>query len=127
MRINAWRANMANPDAPTAHLRVVEGSAVDCYVEVVPEDDRPVAATSSPPTGEADELPVVARMVVEIRSDGTRTVARGALEDRPSGQCVAVELTPSSPWEMAKGMAKLLLGAPWRRTEGLRRRLRGRG
>jgi len=26
-----------------------------------------------------DELPVVARLVIEIRSDGTRTVARGGL------------------------------------------------
>jgi len=33
-----------------------------------------------------DDLPVVARLVVEIRSDGRRTVARGGIEDRGEGQ-----------------------------------------
>jgi hypothetical protein len=61
---------------------------------------------------DGESLPIVARMVVEIRSDGTRTIARGALDDRVSGQQVAVELTPTSPWEMAKALAKLLLATP---------------
>ena len=34
----------------------------------------------------ADEPPVVARLVVEIRSDGSRTIARGALEDGQLGE-----------------------------------------
>jgi hypothetical protein len=68
--------------------------------QVVPESDAP------------DELPIVARMVVEIRSDGTRTIARGALDDRLNGQQIAVELTPTSPWQMAKGIVKLLWNTP---------------
>jgi hypothetical protein len=61
---------------------------------------------------EADELPVVARLVVEIRSDGTRTVARGAMSDVETGQAVAVELQSGSPWQMAQSLVKALLGMP---------------
>jgi hypothetical protein len=61
---------------------------------------------------EADELPVVARLVVEIRSDGTRTVARGAMSDVESGQAVALELASGSPWQMAQQLVKALLGMP---------------
>lgn len=57
---------------------------------------------------EGSELPVVARLVVEIRSDGTRTIARGALED-PEGHRVAVEAQGTTPWALAKQLA----GALW--------------
>jgi hypothetical protein len=46
---------------------------------------------------EADEPPVVARLVVEIRSDGTRTIARGAIEDAQRGERVAIEARGDSP------------------------------
>jgi hypothetical protein len=59
-----------------------------------------------------EELPVVARLVVEIRSDGTRTVARGAMHDAATGQAVAVELASGSPWQMAQSLLKALLGMP---------------
>jgi hypothetical protein len=58
--------------------------------------------------GEDAELPVVARLVVEIRSDGTRTIARGAIED-PEGIRVAVVASGSTPWALAKQLA----GALW--------------
>jgi len=60
-----------------------------------------------------DELPVVARMVVEIRSDGTRTVARGAVEDLLQGHQVAVEAKAGSPLELSRALAKMLLSAPF--------------
>ena len=59
-----------------------------------------------------DEPPVVARMVVEIRSDGTRTIARGALEDALSGERVAVEAHGSTPMALAASLAKSLFAAP---------------
>jgi len=59
-----------------------------------------------------DELPVVARLVVEIRSDGRRTVARGALEDRTTGQTVAVQARGSTPWSLALGLARSLVRLP---------------
>jgi hypothetical protein len=61
----------------------------------------------------AEELPVVARMVVEIRSDGSRTIARGAVEDRLSDQQVAVEARADSPLELSRALAKMLLSAPF--------------
>jgi hypothetical protein len=61
----------------------------------------------------ADEPPVVARLVVEIRSDGTRTIARGAVEDRLHGEQVAVEASAGSPLELSRALAKMLLSMPF--------------
>lgn len=59
-----------------------------------------------------EDHPVVARMVVEIRSDGSRTVARGALEDLASGERVALEASGGSPAELAAQMLKSLVKLP---------------
>src|SRR5215471_12598605 len=59
------------------------------------------------------EPPVVARLMVEIRSDGSYTIARGAMEDALSGQKVAVEATGSTPLALALSLAKSLATAPW--------------
>lgn len=55
-----------------------------------------------------EELPVVARMVIEIRSDGSRTVARGALEDAVTGQRVAIEAHGSTPIALAMSLTGTL-------------------
>lgn len=60
-----------------------------------------------------EQLPVVARMVVEIRSDGTRTVARGALEDVVTGERVQLEASGSSPVQLAASLASSLLSTPY--------------
>ena len=77
-------------------------------------DDVTVATrdASDVPTDRADELPVVARLVVEIRSDGSRTVARGALEDRTSGQQVAIEAEGASPLALSLQLARALVSLP---------------
>lgn len=62
---------------------------------------------------EHEELPVVARMIVEIRSDGSRTVARGAIEDRLGGQTVGVEARADSPLELSRALVKMVLSAPF--------------
>lgn len=67
---------------------------------------------AAPPTHPDDELPVVARLVVEIRSDGSRTVARGALEDRATGQEVALEARGGTPAELAVALTRQLLAMP---------------
>ena len=54
------------------------------------------------------EPPVVARLVVEIRSDGSRTVARGALEDAQRGERVTVEARGDSPFQLAIALARAL-------------------
>ena len=62
--------------------------------------------------GPPDEPPVVARLMVEIRSDGSRTIARGALQDELSGEQVAIEAKGNSPLELAGQLAKSLLTTP---------------
>jgi len=63
---------------------------------------------------EADaELPVVARIVVEVRSNGTRTLARGAMEDAASQTRVAIEAAGGTPWELALALARSIATAPW--------------
>lgn len=83
---------------------------------VAADDERPVAA---------DELPVVARLVVEIRSDGTRTVARGAMED-PQGQRVAVQAEGTTPLALARALARALWSMPRLPRPSLRALLAGR-
>jgi len=61
---------------------------------------------------EGPEPPVVARLMVEIRSDGSRTIARGALQDELTGEQVAVEARGNSPLELAGQLAKSLVTAP---------------
>lgn len=64
----------------------------------------------------AEELPVVARLAIEIRSDGIRTVARGAMHDIASGQQVAIEVNAGSVLELgtqlAAAVGKSLLSLP---------------
>lgn len=76
------------------------------------DDEDALARKPGAPLAEGDDLPVVARLVVEIRSDGTRTVARGAIADEVTGQTVAVELQSGSPWQMAQSLVKALLSMP---------------
>ena len=62
---------------------------------------------------ERREPPVVARLVVEIRSDGTRTIARGALEDVLSDERVKIEASGGSPIQLAASLASNLLSPPF--------------
>ena len=81
-----------------------------------PSRDRPSALTPASarelPVA-AEELPVVARIVVEIRSDGARTLARGAMEDAASQTRVAIEASGGTPLELALALAKSIMAAPW--------------
>ena len=92
-----------------------------------------VTAASPGPSALAEdaELPVVARLIVEIRSDGTRTLARGALEDVLTGERVALEAKGGSPIQLAASLAGSLLTTPFAlgraASAAMRRRLGGSG
>jgi hypothetical protein len=58
------------------------------------------------------EPPVVARLVIEIRSDGSRTIARGAAEDVASGQRTTVEARGDTPLQLALALARALTQLP---------------
>jgi hypothetical protein len=71
-----------------------------------------LVATEPEEIVESDEPPVVARLVVEIRSDGSRTIARGAIEDAQRGERVAVEARGDSPIQLALALARALTQLP---------------
>lgn len=58
------------------------------------------------------EPPVVARLVVEIRSDGSRTIARGALDDVLGGEKVAVEARGTTPAALAASLIRSMFSGP---------------
>jgi hypothetical protein len=63
-------------------------------------------------TPEPDEPPIVARLVVEIRSDGSRTIARGAMEDLTTGERVAVNVKGTTPLALARSLAQSMFRVP---------------
>lgn len=69
-------------------------------------------AEHAPLAGPREDPPVVARLMVEIRSDGSRTVARGALEDMATGEKVALEAKGDTPAQLVGSLAKTLLTMP---------------
>jgi hypothetical protein len=92
-------------------------------------EDKPVVVDAAPVTVH-EEPPVVARLVVEIRSDGTRTIARGALMDATLGQEVAVQAEGTTPLALAASLVRAMIKAPflpWGRAfGGALRALKGR-
>lgn len=81
--------------------------------QVVPDGDAQLPRELDPAgaLANAEELPVVARMVVEIRSDGIKTVARGAFEDFQTGQQVGIETDPLAAAKLAQAFTKSILGS----------------
>lgn len=73
----------------------------------------------------ADDPPVVARLVVEIRSDGRRTVARGAMEDL-TGHGVAIEASGRTPLQLALSLARSMVTLPAFGRAAAKALLRGR-
>lgn len=95
------------------------------------DDERAVVETGPRALSTDDDLPVVARMVIEIRSDGVRTVARGAVEDVATGQRTAVTARGGSPLGLAadltRAVARGLTSLPRAATSAALRRLLRRG
>ena len=92
------------------------------------ERDKPdVELVPGAPAGElVNEPPVVARLIVEIRSDGSRTIARGAIEDVASGQRTAIEARGDSPIQLALALARSLTQLPRLTARSAMRGLLGR-
>ena len=92
-------------------------AAAQRFSERRPEARQPtttaVQAQAAAPLAEVGDLPVVARLIVEIRSDGSHTLARGALEDVITGERVSVEANGGSPAQLAASLAGNLLVTPF--------------
>jgi hypothetical protein len=82
------------------------------YAASVSDDKKPELVAAPPPGELQNEPPVVARMMIEIRSDGSRTIARGAIEDVKSGQRTAIEARGDSPIQLAIALARSLTSLP---------------
>ncbi|MEO8844908.1 MAG: hypothetical protein ABI591_00295 [Kofleriaceae bacterium] len=78
------------------------------------KDDPTVELVKAAPASvvESKEPPVVARLVVEIRSDGSRTIARGALEDVTTGQTAMIDAAGTSPLQLAFALMKSITQLP---------------
>jgi hypothetical protein len=87
-----------------------EDSAGD--LEPVPGGERPGERPGERSIERPEDLPVVARLVVEVRSDGRRTIARGAMEDPHSGQGVAIEARGDTPMQLALSLARSMFSMP---------------
>lgn len=60
----------------------------------------------------ADEPPVVAQLMIEIRADGSRTIARGALNDLRTGESAQVHAEGRTPADLMISLASSLLALP---------------
>lgn len=76
------------------------------------DDGDPLVPSGPTEVTRPDEPPVVARIVVEIRSDGRHTIARGAMEDASTGRGVAIEASGRSPLQLALSLARSLVTLP---------------
>jgi hypothetical protein len=68
------------------------------------------AKTDSPDT--VTEPPVVAQLMVEIRSDGSHTIARGALNDLRTGESAQIRAEGRTPAELMFSLCSSLLTLP---------------
>jgi hypothetical protein len=80
-------------------------------------DDKPELLRADDPDARRDvveskEPPVVARLVVEIRSDGSRTIARGAIEDLATGQRAMIDAQGTTPIQLAFALMKSITQLP---------------
>lgn len=69
-----------------------------------------------------DEPPVVAQLMIEIRSDGSRTIARGALHDLRTNESANVRAEGRTPGELIASLLGSLLSLPGSTLEILRSR-----
>jgi hypothetical protein len=119
------RAGAASPE----DLALLAGRMRDCPVSrnltAARRDTRlhleTTAAAASPlparvsPSGlpaARPELPLVARLMVEVRSDGTHTVARGGVEDTTTGERTALEVRGTTPLSLMIALARSLPQLP---------------
>src|SRR3954469_7849462 len=79
------------------------------YTFQVPDDLR---RKEEGPLQAKPEPPVVARLGVEIRSDGSHTIARGAAEDMSTGERVSIQAEGATPLGLALSLLKSALELP---------------
>jgi hypothetical protein len=103
----SWHA--ASASAATIQIRFITDIVYHVrYAGRVKDRDLPAVRDGDDTRALDAEPPVVARMIVEIRSDGSRTIARGALEDVATGQRAAIEAKGGTPFQLALSLVRSL-------------------
>lgn len=99
---------------------IVFGQLRDALVQRAAMAKRPSTDAAT-----VEEPPVVAQLMIEIRSDGGRTIARGALNDLRGGESAQLRAEGRTPAELMVSLATSLLELPtavfnrtWRAASG---------
>ena len=117
----------ASPDATQGWAVDTTGPCVQLEINAMTESFAELFEQAEAKLIKLKPGSIVTGLVVEIRSDGTRTVARGALEDLSTGQQVALEARGGSPAELSAKLLKGMLASPVLAGAALKRAIGQRG
>lgn len=92
-------------------MRELGGIVFDQLRGAIAQRNALARAKSDSPS-ELSEPPVVAQLMVEIRSDGSHTIARGALNDLRTGESAQVRAEGRTPAELVFSLCSSLLTLP---------------
>jgi len=103
---------MSEPPPSTSGLvRALGGMALQGFKDALGRTNSK-AETGPVPANRAPEPPVVAQLMIEIRSDGSHTIARGALHDLRSNESAHVHAEGKTPQQLIASLLGSLLSLP---------------
>lgn len=97
-------------------VRALGGMALQGFKDALGRSNKPADA----PLDTSHEPPVVAQLMIEIRSDGSHTIARGALHDVRSQESAHVHAEGKTPAQLIASLLGSLLSLPSGTFERLR-------
>ena len=92
-------------------MRELGGMVLDQVRAALAQRDA-LATRRNANIAQSEEPPVVAQLMIEIRSDGSRTIARGALNDLRNNETAQVHAEGRTPHELMMSLAGSLLSLP---------------
>jgi hypothetical protein len=102
-----------DPPGPRTRLMQELGSLVLGGIrEAVTKSSSPLTKSSAPLSRPNDEPPVVAQLMIEIRSDGSRTIARGALHDLRNDEHAEIHAEGKTPSDLILSLLGSLFSLP---------------
>jgi hypothetical protein len=102
--------------SPGRIVRALGGMALQGFKDALGRANKPGEA----PLATDTEPPVVAQLMIEIRSDGSHTIARGALHDLRSQESAHVHAEGKTPAQLIASLLGSLLSLPSGTFEKLR-------
>ena len=109
------------PQPPSGLVRALGGMALQSVRDAIARNTKSATEDAGPTAIEArDEPPVVAQLMIEIRSDGSHTIARGALHDLRTQESAHVHAEGNTPGQLIASLLNSLLRLPAGTFERLR-------